>query len=120
MNAVNWFEIPCRDLERAARFYEAVLDIKLQRMDFMGTPNGVFPSGERGVGGALVLDKQNSPAPNGTRIYLEATGKLDACLERITKHGGEVVVPKTDISPQGFIGVVRDTEGNLVGFHSRP
>jgi predicted enzyme related to lactoylglutathione lyase len=120
MHAVNWFEIPCRDLDRAVKFYESVLDTKLQRMEFMGVPHGIFPSGEKEVGGALVLDKSNSPSPSGTRIYLDATGKLEDCLARVTKHGGEVIVAKTDISPQGFLGVLRDTEGNLVGLHSRP
>jgi predicted enzyme related to lactoylglutathione lyase len=29
-----------------------------------------------------------------------------------------VVQPKTDIGPPGFIALVRDTEGNVVGLHS--
>jgi len=29
-----------------------------------------------------------------------------------------VVQPKTDIGPPGFIALVRDTEGNIVGLHS--
>ena len=32
--------------------------------------------------------------------------------------GGKVVMPKTDIGPPGFIALVRDTEGNVVGLHS--
>ena len=33
-NAVNWFEIPVADLDRAARFYERALDIRLKREVF--------------------------------------------------------------------------------------
>jgi len=51
-------------------------------------------------------------------VYLNASGKLDACLERVVPAGGAVVMPKTDIGDPGFIAVVRDTEGNLVGLHS--
>lgn len=30
-DAINWFEIPVRDLDRATRFYEAMLGKKLKR-----------------------------------------------------------------------------------------
>jgi predicted enzyme related to lactoylglutathione lyase len=30
-NSVGWFEIPVTDMERAMKFYETVLDIKLSR-----------------------------------------------------------------------------------------
>jgi len=119
MNAVNWFEIPCQDLDRAAKFYESVLDIKLERTAFMGVPHAIFATSKPGVGGALVLDNTNAPSATGTLVYLDASGKLEACLERAKLHGGEVVLPKTDISPNGFIGIVKDKEGNRVGLHSR-
>jgi predicted enzyme related to lactoylglutathione lyase len=118
MNAINWFEIPCTNFERAAKFYEAVLATRLERVDAAGGPHGIFPTSGHGVGGALVIDKQNAPAAKGSRVYLDATGKLDACLERVPKNGGEIVVPKTSIAPHGFLAIVRDTEGNHVGLHS--
>jgi uncharacterized protein len=118
MNAINWFEIPCANLDRAQKFYETVLDTKLQRMDANGIPHGIFVTPEGQVGGALVVDKQNKPSAQGPRLYLDATGKLDASLERVAKSGGEVVLPKTDISPHGFMAIVRDTEGNHVALHS--
>jgi len=31
---------------------------------------------------------------------------------------GSVVLPKTDIGESGFIALVRDTEGNVVGLHA--
>ena len=30
-NAVAWFEVPVKDMERAKEFYESVLGIKLER-----------------------------------------------------------------------------------------
>ena len=33
-NAINWFEIPCEDLERATNFYETMLGAKMQRESF--------------------------------------------------------------------------------------
>ena len=32
-NAVGWFEIYVEDMERARRFYETVLGVKLERLD---------------------------------------------------------------------------------------
>ena len=28
-NALNWFEIPATNIQRAAKFYEAIFDIKM-------------------------------------------------------------------------------------------
>jgi hypothetical protein len=117
--AINWFEIFVSDLERAGRFYQTVLAVELRREELAGMTLAVFPYEQgRGTGGALVLDGKRQPGGGGTLVYLNANGKLDAALERVARAGGSVVMPKTDIGPPGFIAVVRDTEGNLVGLHS--
>ncbi len=33
-NAINWFEIPVKDFSRAQKFYETVLDTKIEEMPF--------------------------------------------------------------------------------------
>jgi predicted enzyme related to lactoylglutathione lyase len=117
-NAIHWFEIFVSDLDRAVRFYEKTLGIELRREDFAGKPMAVFATAETGVGGALVRDGERTSGAAGTLIYLDATGKLDACLARVSAAGGAVVLPRTDIGDPGFIATIRDTEGNLVGLHS--
>jgi predicted enzyme related to lactoylglutathione lyase len=117
-NAVNWFEIPTTNLDRAARFYERALGLELRRESFMGIPHALFPADKPGVGGALIADPARKAAAEGTLIYLDATGKLDATLARVADLGGQVVLPRTSIGPQGFIALVRDTEGNVVGLHA--
>ncbi|HHO56487.1 MAG TPA: VOC family protein, partial [Trueperaceae bacterium] len=32
-HALNWFEIPVTDIERAMKFYNTVFDVELQKMD---------------------------------------------------------------------------------------
>ena len=117
-NALNWFEIPAVDLDRATRFYETLLGQSLKREAFEGMDLAMFPSDEPGVGGAVVKDARRKPGADGSLVYLDATGKLDDCLARTTKAGGAVVVPKTDIGKPGFIALVRDTEGNVIGLHA--
>jgi predicted enzyme related to lactoylglutathione lyase len=118
-NALNWFEIPSTDLDRAIRFYETVLEVRLTREVFSGTPMAVFPSGHPAdVYGAIVQTSKRRPSLDGSLVYLNASGKLEACLERIPRAGGEVLMPKTDIGEPGFIAIFRDTEGNSVALHA--
>jgi predicted enzyme related to lactoylglutathione lyase len=122
MNAVNWFEIPARDLDRATRFYNRVLDTQLRKEMFETRPMAIFPSSETGVGGALVQDRDEVPSLQGTLIYLNARDEsgLVAALGRVEGAGGRVLMPKTAIGPQGFIAVIEDTEHNRVGVHAPP
>jgi predicted enzyme related to lactoylglutathione lyase len=66
----------------------------------------------------LVQQKGRAPTEQGVIVYLDANGKLDACVARVERAGGRVVKGKTDIGPPGFIALISDTEGNLVGLHS--
>ena len=116
-NAIAWFEIPVADMDRATRFYDAVLGTNLRRETFGGVTMAVFMPSKEGVGGALIHDAKRKPAADGSLVYLDVAGKLDACVGRVTKAGGEVVLPRTDIGDPGFIAIMRDSEGNLVGLH---
>lgn len=117
MHNVNWFEIPCADIDRAVRFYEAMTGLSLKREIFFGTPHGIFPRRqEGGVTGALVHN-QLRPATDGVVIYLNAAGEIDAWLARAEAAGGTVLMPRTSIGPMGLIAQIRDTEGNRIGLH---
>lgn len=118
-HTINWFEIPTVDLERASRFYEAVLGASFKREHDPATDlrMAVFQGEQESVRGALVVDKRRKPVADGALVYLNARD-LDGSLARIERAGGSVVLPKTDIGDPGFIALVRDTEGNVVGLHA--
>ncbi len=117
-NAINWFEIPTTDLDRAVAFYETVLGVSLKREVFGGVRMAHFPySGPSPASGALVQDAKRRPSGEGVLIYLNAQGQLDACLERVPTAGGSVLAPKMDIGDPGYIATFRDTEGNVVALH---
>jgi predicted enzyme related to lactoylglutathione lyase len=117
--AVNWFEISVSDLDRATRFYERLLGTALKREEFQGMTLALFPHDEPAIGGALIQHPGHVPGGSSSVVYLDAEGKLDACIDRVGAAGGEVVQKKTAIGPAGFMALVRDSEGNTVGLHSQ-
>ena len=122
-NAIDWFEIPAANLERACGFYEQVFGFQLHTLSLAnGLRMATFPIDPgRGVGGAIVHHpKFYSPSQTGVLVYLNADPDLAAALSRIEKAGGQVLVQKTRISEEhGFMAVFVDCEGNRVALHSR-
>lgn len=117
MSIIDWFEIPTTNLDRAVKFYESVLGVRLRHETFGGVPQAML-LGEKGApGGALIQDPKRKPNPEGTIVYLNAGKDLDACIDRVTKAGGRVVLPTTDIGDPGYIAIFADLDGNTVGLH---
>ena len=124
-NAINWFEIPTTDLNRAQKFYETIFGISMTPMDMPNLQMRMFPLNDMmtQVGGALVhSDGFHIPsATDGPLIYLNANPDVQNVLDKVAGAGGSIVVPKTEISPEyGFMAVIKDTEGNRVALHSVP
>jgi len=119
-DAINWFEIPARDLERAQRFYEAVLGRTLQRETMGSEQLAVFPADDgKAKGCVMVGTTPVAPSASGTRVYLDASPSLDAALSRVADAGGKEVTRKTALPPgMGYWAHVADTEGNVVGLHA--
>jgi uncharacterized protein len=117
-NPVRWFEIYVQDMNRARKFYEAVLGCKLQKLD---SPYDIwaFPMEKDGTGstGALVRMESVPSGGNSTIVYFASE---DCALEeaRVAKAGGEIHKGKFSIEPYGFISLVVDTEANMFGLHS--
>ena len=123
-NAVSWFEIPTKDLNRAQKFYEAILEIKFIPLDLDNIQMRMFPVDDpQGVGGALVFSGEfHKPSlTDGPLIYLNANPDVQLVLDRVEKAGGKILVQKTHISDEyGYMAVISDTEGNRIAFHSIP
>lgn len=117
-NVVVWFDVPTNDFDRAVKFYSDILGAPVRVQEYEGTKLGFFPMEGEGTGGDIVPPGQeHKPSADGTRIYLNAEGKLDQVLGRVEKAGGTIVTPPFQI-PDGKIAVITDTEGNRVGLHS--
>lgn len=122
-HSISWFEIPTSDLERATKFYEAVFDVSLAPMDTPNLKMRIFPVADfmTGVSGALVYSNgfHIPSSSHGPLLYLNANPDVQHILDRIESNGGQIIVPKTMISPEnGFMAAIIDTEGNRIGLHS--
>lgn len=118
-NALNWFEIPVSDMNRARKFYETVFDVALTQVDMMGMEMAMFPSQPPHSGGSLVRSPQHIPSTTGCVIYLNGNPDLGRILERIPAAGGTITLPKTHINEEtGYMAFFLDTEGNSMGLHS--
>ena len=121
-NAINWFEIPVNDYERAKKFYSTILELEITdyHMPEKNMKYGMFPYDmeNNGVGGAIIQMKEMNPSTDGSTIYLNGGDDLNAPLSKVEAAGGQVFMPKTDIDENGFIAQFIDTEGNRVALHS--
>lgn len=126
-NAVVHFEIYVEDMDRAKAFYEAVFETTLEQMP-NPTPEiqmdmWFFPMDKEsgmnsyGAGGMLVKMEGFAPGAGGTLVYFGC----DDCaiqVERAVANGGSLFQDKMSIGEHGFCALVKDTEDNLIGFHS--
>ncbi|MBO6517114.1 MAG: VOC family protein [Bacteroidia bacterium] len=120
-NAINWFEIPVLDFERAKKFYSEVLGQEVVDHPMPEFKYGILPYDQeaKGVGGAIIEAKDmQKPSADGTTIYLNGGDDLSAPLSRVEAAGGKVIMPKTSIGENGFMAQFIDTEGNKLALHS--
>lgn len=122
MRKIGFFDIYVDDMDRAQAFYETVLDTTLTPMDDPTDPSiqmrafgDDFTS--HGAGGALVKLQHTSPGPGGSMVYFSCD---DCSVEaaRVPAAGGSIVREKYAIGEHGFVAIVADTEGNMIGLHS--
>ena len=119
-NAINWFEIPVDEFDRAKMFYSRIFDYEMPTMDMGPIRMGflLFEQG-KGVGGAIVKGEDLLPARNGTVVYLNAGNDLSEVLMRVDAAGGKVLMEKTLVAPgMGYYAHFLDSEGNKVALHS--
>lgn len=118
-NAINWFEIPVKNFERAKAFYSTLLGGEIMVMPHPEFKYGMLPADlENGVGGGIVQGKGFEPSDKGALIYLNGGDDLSIPLAKVEKAGGKILVPKTSLGPNGFMAQLLDTEGNRIALHS--
>lgn len=118
-NPVGWFEIYVQDMNRAKKFYESVFETKLEKLGPEDIEMWAFNMTQEnyGASGALVKMEGTPSGFAGTLVYFSCE---DCGIEaaRAEKSGGTIFKPKFSIGEYGFIALLHDTEGNMIGLHS--
>jgi predicted enzyme related to lactoylglutathione lyase len=112
---VSWIEIPALDFNRAVKFYNTILEIKLQEIDCGKEKMACFPSGE----GAISFASGFKPSTDGVLVSLNTGKELDKTMLRVEKNGGTIIQPKTkiEVEGRGYFSLFIDCEGNRVGLY---
>jgi predicted enzyme related to lactoylglutathione lyase len=118
-NPVIWFEIYVQDMKRARKFYESVFQVKLERIKSPIIEMWGFPMqmDQVGTAGALVKMEGVRSGGNSTIVYFTCA---DCAVEEglAEKLGANIHRRKMSIGEYGFVSLLNDTEGNMIGLHS--
>lgn len=123
-NPVGWFEIYVQDMPRAKAFYEAVFQGKLTELKNPVTENlpgmemWAFPSSMESYGAPGALVRMSGYASGGSTLVYFSCEECSIEAARAASYGGKVFKEKMAIGEYGFIALVEDSEGNMIGLHS--
>jgi hypothetical protein len=117
-NYISLFEIPATDMDRAIQFYEAILNVKIEKMEMPGLEMGILPYENQVVHGVIMKGEDLTPSADGMTIYFNAGNNLQKILDQVEPNGGKVIVPKTPHADgNGFFALFLDSEGNKLGLN---
>jgi predicted enzyme related to lactoylglutathione lyase len=117
MFKVVHFEIPADDVERAKKFYGELFGWRIEKftgpspMDYWSIMIGDEKCEKGGLGGGMM---QRQDPQQQITIYIDVP-TVDEYVDKVTRLGGKVVVPKMAIPDMGYFAVCLDPENNGFG-----
>jgi predicted enzyme related to lactoylglutathione lyase len=107
---MNWNELATREPEKAARFYEEVLRVKVAAVDTGGSVYRLIHAGGRPVAGILATTPEMGEFPSSWNVYF-ASDDVDATAARALAAGGTVLQEPFDIPGGSRMAVLQDPLG---------
>ncbi len=109
---ICYLEIPTADIEVSANFFAKIFGWKIRDR---GDGQRAFDDATGAVSGTWVLGRPPSRDP-GMLTYVMVDDIGDT-LDEISKAGGQVVTPRTELSPGQAFATFRDPTGNVLGLY---
>lgn len=109
-----WTEIPVSNLEKGMAFFDAVFQIRLEKMAMGPNETAMLPTKDgKGVAGHIYEGK---PAGDGTgpTVHFAVPDTLEASMERVKSAGGSVISEPIPL-PDGRFAYCLDPDGNSIG-----
>lgn len=114
------FEIHAVDPDAMAAFYADLLGWTIQKwegpMEYWSIVTGA--EGEPGIDGGLLRRRGPAPAegaPVNAFVCTVSVSDIDAALAKAQALGGALALPKSPIPGVGWLGYIKDPDGNIVG-----
>ena len=130
-NDLVWADIPVVDMDRAVKFYSAVLGKQVNVVPGMENVAlvGMAPTqeqmeqatntGEMTVSVDLMLGGE--PSMTGPTIYFSSYGDIHGMVGRVRDAGGEILQEPQFAGPMiGWLAFFKDSEGNVIGLFEGP
>ena len=113
MPTIVHFDVPSEDIERAKKFYSALLGWKFEsfpemQYNLITTTN---LDGTPGVGGGM--GKRMEPSQRMMNYF--GVSSIDAAIKQVKSLGGSIVSKKMAVPQMGYLVNCIDTEGNMFG-----
>ena len=113
MARIVHFEINTPDVEATTTFYSAVFGWQFNKWEGSEVEYWLVTTGDddtKGINGGLMSVDDWPQTVNTMEV-----DSVDAFTEKITAHGGEVVVPKMAIKGAGYSAYFKDPSGVAFG-----
>jgi predicted enzyme related to lactoylglutathione lyase len=112
-NRVVHFEIPADQPEALTKFYSELFDWKFERSSIPHMEYWLCDTGSDvpGINGA-VMQRQS---PQQSLMNYVDVASIDVAIEKATKLGAQVAMPKMPIPGVGAVAAIIDPQGNLCG-----
>ncbi len=117
-NQIVWLDMPVLNLDRATKFYAAILNGEVVQRTFEQYKFAVLPHSETSVSGCLIESPADEILTKGPLIYFNVNGRLDEAIALVSQLGGDIIQEKHAIGPHGFRAIIHDSEGNRIALHS--
>lgn len=107
-------ELSAKNPQELSNFYHDLFGWRIQHDEALNYT--MFETKEGGLGGGFSPVSDDNP-PGSVLIHIQ-TDDIEASLREIEAHGGQSIVPKTEIPATGWFAVFADPSGNKVGLYT--
>jgi predicted enzyme related to lactoylglutathione lyase len=127
MNRIVHFEIHAGNPERGAKFYRDVFGWEINEWVIPGIQLkdenrywlvSTGPETDPGINGGLMFRRGPEPIegqPVNAFVCTVEVANLDESVDKATKAGGIIVLPRMAVKDIGWLAYCKDTEGNIFG-----
>lgn len=119
-NLIEFIEIPATDFNRAVKFYETALDLKLTVCDSCESEKmAFFPETPTKPNVAISWASDFQPSKDGVLIHFSVES-IETVLALANANGGKTVRQKTkiEVDGMGYFAQFSDSEGNTLGLYA--